>query len=107
MVLQNYVILEDGKPARLHFTDHTIERRVITDAKTLQPVARQTLVLHVDRLDGRAVEASLSTMAKGLADQFEPYLKDKAYRNYEVLITQRGDEFQRRWTVMFIPLAGR
>ncbi len=103
MVLQNTIILQDGVPARLHFTDHHIERRTITDPVTLQGAARNTLVMNVDRLDGRAVEAILTTMAEGLAGQLEPYLKDKGYRTYEVIITQRGESFRRRWTVQFIP----
>lgn len=107
MVLQNYVILEDGKPARLHFTDHTVEVRTITDSVSRQPEPRNTLVFKVDRLDGRAVAAKFSTMAEKLAAQFEPYLKDKVYRNYEIIITQNGEGFQRRWSVQFIPFAGR
>jgi hypothetical protein len=107
MVLQNNIILQDGVPARLHIVDHRIERRTITDPTTLGSVIRNTLVLNVDRLDGRAVEAVLSTMAEKLAGQFEPYLKDKSYRTYEVIITQRGEGFQRRWTVQFIPFVTR
>jgi hypothetical protein len=107
MVLQNNIILQDGVPARLHITDHRIERRTITDPTTLGSVIRNTLVLNVDRLDGRAVEAVLSTMAEKLALLFEPYLKDKSYRSYEVIITQKGEGFQRRWTVQFIPFATR
>mgnify|MGYP001564335257 CR=1 FL=1 len=103
MVLQNTVILQDGVPTRFHFSDHHIETRTITDAATQQGVRRNTLVLNVDRLDGRAVEAVLTTMAEGLAGKFEPYLKDKSYKNYKIIITQRGDGFLRKWTVQFIP----
>lgn len=107
MVLTNYVILEDGKPARLHFTDHVVEKRTITDPNTGRPGTRNVLVFNVDRLDGRAVDARYSTMAEKLAAQFEPYLKDKAYRSYEIIITQNGEGFQRRWSVQFIPFAAR
>ena len=107
MVLQNTIILQDGVPARLHFTDHHIERRTITDSATGQGVGKNTLVMNVDRLDGRLVEAVLTTMAEGLALELDPYLKDKSYRNYEVIITQRGDGFRRRWTVQFIPFVTR
>lgn len=105
MVLQNNLMLVNNKPSRLHFRDHRIERRTITDAVTLQPVARNALVFDVDRLDGAAVAAIFSTMAEKLAGMFEPYLTDKSYRNYEVIITQSGDGFLRRWSVQFIPLA--
>ncbi len=103
-VLQNTVLLENDKPARLHFTDHLIEPRTVTERATGRPIIRETLVMNVDRLDGHAVAAVLTTMASGLADQFEPYLKDKSYRNYEIIITQHGDGFLRKWTVQFIPL---
>lgn|SRR3990167_1736234 len=105
MVLQNTVILQNDTPTRLHITDHRIETRTITDTALGQPRVRQTLVLEVDRLDGSPVRAVLTTMAAGLADKFGPYLTEKAYRNYDVVITQRGDGFQRKWTVQFIPLA--
>ena len=107
MVLQNTIILQDGKPSRLHFVDHHIENRTITEELTGQGVRRNTLVMNVDRLDGAAVEAVLTTMAEGLAGQFEPYLKDKSYKNYEIIITQRGAGFQRKWSVQFIPLTTR
>jgi len=103
MVLQNHVILVNDVPARLHFTDHHIESRTITEPVTLQAAIRNTLVFNVDRLNGAPVQAVFSTMAEKLAGQFQPYLGDKSYRSYEVVITQRGDGYQRRWTVQFIP----
>lgn len=105
MVLQNTIILQDGVPARFHFTDHHIERRTITDPVTLGGAVRNTLVLNVDRLNGRAVEAVLTTMAEKLALQFGPYLTDKSYVNYEIIITQSGESFRRKWTVQFIPIS--
>ena len=104
MVLENYVILQDRVPARLHFTDHRIERRTITDPDTGRPGLRNVLVLEVDRLDGRPVAARLSTMASKLADQFAAYLPDKSYRNYDFIITQTGEGFLRRWIITVIPL---
>jgi len=107
MVLQNTIILQEGVPARLHFYNHHIEPRTITDATTQQGVIRNTLVMNVDRLDGRAVEAVLTTMAEGLAQQLGPYLPDKSYKNFEVIITQRGEGFRRRWSLQFIPFVTR
>ncbi len=106
-VLQNHVILENDIPARLHFRDHRLGPRTITDPTTGKPAIRNTLEFNADRLDGRSVESVLSTMADGLADKFEPYLGDKSYRNYEVIITQRGEGFTRKWTVLFIPMTTR
>jgi len=103
MVLENIVKLEDGIPAKLHFWDHRIERRTITDAATGAPTIRQVLVLEVDTLNDRAVAARLSTMASKLADKFSAYLPDKSYRNYDFVITQRGEDFRRSWSVKAIP----
>jgi hypothetical protein len=100
-------MLENDRPARLHFTDHVIEKRTITDPVSGRPGIRNVLVFTVDRLDGRAVDAKYSTMAEKLALQFQPYLSDKSYKNYEVIITQAGDGFQRRWSVQFIPFSTR
>lgn len=105
MVLQNYVILEDGIPAKLHFWDHTIERRTITDPTTGGPIIRNVLVLEVDTLNDRPCAARLSTMAEKLADKFSAYLPDKGYRGYDFVITQSGEGFRRTWSVKVIPRA--
>ncbi len=103
MVLQNHVILQNDVPARLHFTDHRIEKRTITDPTTGGPTIRNVLVMDVDRLNGASVFAIFTTMAEKLASKFAPYLADKSYVNYEIVITQRGEGYLRNWTVQFIP----
>lgn len=103
MVLQNIVILENNVPARFHFANHAIETRTITDPNTGRPGLRRVLVFDVDSLGGRPVVSKFSTMAEKLAGNFEPYLGDKSYVNYDFIITQLGDGFQRRWTVQVIP----
>lgn len=107
MVLQNNVILQNNIPARMHFTGHTISKRTITDPDRGTPALRNILEFDVDLLDGRPVMAKFSTMAEKLASQFGPYLNDKSYRNYDVIITQRGDGYTRQWTVQFIPRTSR
>ena len=102
-VLVNHVILENGIPTRLHFTDHRIEARTITEPVTGRPAIRQVLALIVDTLDGRPVSAEFSTMAEKLAGQFEPYLGDKSYRGYDFTITQFGEGFTRSWSVKVTP----
>lgn len=103
MVLQNNVILQNGIPTRLHFTDHRIEKRTITEPATGRQVLRSVLALDVDQLDGRPVVAILSTMAEKLAGQFAPYLTDKSYVNFNFTITQLGDGFTRTWSVKVTP----
>jgi len=103
MVLENYVILKPEVPARLHFTDHTIERRTTTDPRTGKPTSRNVLILEVDRLDGREVSAKYSIMAEKHAAQFGPYLSDKAYRSYDFIITKHGEGYLTSWSVAIIP----
>lgn len=103
MVLQNYVILQQGVPARLHFVNHTIEKRIITDPSTMLSKSINSLVFDVDRLNGQAVISKFSTISEKLAGQFAAYLSDKSYVNYEFMITQRGVGFQTAYTVATIP----
>lgn len=103
-VLVNHVILETGVPARLHFTDHRIERRTITDPVTGEGASRQVLVFNVDRLDGHTVAAQYSTMSDKHASQFEPYLAEKQYRDFEFTIVRSGEGFRTSYSVHVTPL---
>lgn len=103
MVLQNNIILQDGIPARMHFTDHHITPRTITDPSTGEPTVRNTLEFEVDRLDAMPVAARFSTMAEKLAGHFSPYLSDQRYRGFDFVITQTGEGYRRAWSVQSIP----
>ncbi len=103
MVLENYVTLQPGTPAQLHFTDHHIETRTITDPMTGQPSSRKVLIFDVDELNGRPVLARYSTMAEKHAGQFSPYLADKSYTKYNFTITVNGEGFRRSWSVQVTP----
>jgi len=104
MVLQNYIILQDGVPARLHFRDHLLMTKTITDPTSRQPASRNTLDFDVDRLDGRPVISKMSIMAEKFAGKFQPYLADKSYVDYDFIITVTGEGFRRNWTVQPIPI---
>lgn len=103
MVLQNYVILQPGIPSRVHFSDHVIEARTITDPITRGPATRNVLVFDVDSLEGKFVTAKYSVMAEKHANQFQPYLGDKSYRDYDFIITVNGEGFRRTWSLQVIP----
>jgi hypothetical protein len=103
MPLGNYVLLEQGVPERMHFSGHAIEVRTITDPQTGRPGTRNVLVMDVDRLNGNPTTAKFSTMAETLYRQFEPYLPNQVYRNYEFIVKQTGSGFQTRYTVDRIP----
>lgn len=105
-VLQNYVELIPDEATRLHFRDHALVRKTITDPTTLQPASRMTLVFDVDRVDGREVESKLSIMAEKFASHFEPYLEDKSYVNYDFIVTVTGEGFRRQFMVQPVPLRG-
>ena len=107
MPLGNYVILKPDTGERMHFVEHRIEPRTVTDNVTLRPKAVNVLVLSVDRLNGQAVAAQFSTMSETLYAKLEAYLAGNVYRNYEFIITQRGTGFQTRYTVEAIPLVTR
>lgn len=103
MPLGNIVILETGKPERMHFTDHAIEKRDITDPTTGQPGIRNVLVFDVDELNGQPVNAKYSTLAEKLYSRLEPYLVNKVYRNYDIVITKVGSGFRTTYNVNPLP----
>lgn len=98
-VLENYVMLETGIPTRLHFIDHQIETRQITDPQTGQGTTRKVLVFNVDTMDGHPVSAKYSIMAEKHASQFAPYLADKSYRNFEFTIVRTGEGFRTSYSI--------
>jgi len=103
MVLENYVILETGVPGRLHFFDHVIQARTITDPITGGPATRHVLIFEVDQFNGKEVAAKYSIMAEKHAGQFKPYLDDKSYRDYDFVITPVGEGFRRSWSLQVLP----
>jgi hypothetical protein len=102
-ILQNHIILQPGIPAQMHFSDHHIEYRDITDPLTQQTKRIQTLVFDVDELDGHPVTASYSTISVKHAQQFAPYLEDKSYKNFICTITKTGSGFMTDWIVNWKP----
>ena len=103
MPLGNIVMLKPDNPERMHFFDHRIETRTITDPVTRQPKLSNVLVMLVDRLDGAVVNAQFSTLAETLYAKLEPYLTGKLYQQYEFIVTQRGTGFTTKYTVENLP----
>jgi len=103
MVLENYVILQPGVPGRLHFSDHIIMKRTITDPITGGPTARNVLIFEVDEFNGKPATAKYSIMAEKHAGQFAAYLDDKSYRDYDFIITPVGEGFMRTWSLQVLP----
>lgn len=99
MTLMNHVILQSGVPAVMHFTNHVIEPRMITDPVSRLEKTVNALVFHVDQLNGQSVDAYYSTISDKHALFFDPYLKDQAYRDYLFTITRQGRGFSTDYTV--------
>ena len=99
MVLRNYVELEEGKPARLHFVEHDIIVKDVFDRDLGRVVPKNALVLQVDKLDGKPVAALLSVLAGGLADALQPWVAEHRYRAVDIIITKRGTGYQTRFSV--------
>lgn len=104
MTLDNWVRLEPGVRTRLHFKDHRISEREITDPywKTARTV--RSLLFLVDRQDGAPVDKTLSVTSERLASEFEPYLEGKAYTLYDWVLEKGPDKMTPPRIAQRIPL---
>ena len=107
MVLQNYVILQPGVPARLHFTSHQVRVKTITDPQTGRAKQVQALELTVDELNGRGVVSTYSTLSQKHAQDFAPYLPGEKYRDYDFIITLTGEGDRREYQLQPVPRSPR
>ena len=103
MVLQNYVILQPGVPARLHFTSHRIFAKTITDPGTGRPKPVNALEFQVDELNGQPVVSAYSTISQKHAQDFAPYLPGERYRDYDFILTVSGSGWQTEYQIQAIP----
>jgi hypothetical protein len=84
----NWVRLEPGKPVRLHFSDHNLAQRTITDPWFKGPKSVQSIVFRVDSVDGVAVDKVFSVISDKLRGDLQGYLPDKRYVNYDFVIVK-------------------
>ena len=105
MVLRNYVTLQPGVPARLHFVGGALVAKEITDPLTLRNKTVRALELDVDEVNGQPVVASFSVLSEKLAADFDPYLKDGRLKDYDFILTRTGQGYQTRYSVQRIPRA--
>jgi len=103
MVLRNFVELQEGVPAVMHFRDHWIERRNIVDPATRKEKGANVLVFEVDRLGGQEVSAQFSTLSEKLASTLAPLLEAKRYLNMTVIITKRGRGYATEYELQTTP----
>lgn len=103
MVLRNYVELQRGVPALMHFTSYIKTPREITDPKTNLLRTINILEFEVDRLNGQPVSTRYSITSEKHAADLEPDLAGERYRGYEYIITKVGVSFQTRYSLDKIP----
>lgn len=101
-LLANYIRLEPGIPARIHFTDHYYIDREIADRETGRPKQIRSLVLWVDEYQGQDDARTFSILSQKLEAHFEPFLKNKGYLPYDFIITEMGSGFFKDWNVQVI-----
>jgi len=75
-------MLTPGVLKSVHFTDHKIERRVITDPITRASRTVESLLFVVDEEDGRATSRTYSILSQKHASEFAGYLEGRKYRDY-------------------------
>ena len=98
-MLMNYIALAPGVPTRMHFTDDYYVEREIADRETGKPRRVRSLVFWVDELNGSPCARTFSVLSQKLAAHLEPFLPNKNYLHYDLIITALGDVFLRDWIV--------
>jgi hypothetical protein len=90
----------------MHFINHAIVVKRVTDKLTGLPSDKNSLVFSVDRLNGVEVLTTFSTLADTLAEQLMPYTEGRRYIGLEFTITKHGVGFQTRYSVEVKPFIG-
>lgn len=98
-MLRNFIVLEDGVSARMHFAAYTLVEKTITDPITRFPKTVRVLELLVDRLNGQVVSVPFSVTAEKLAAQLQPWIENRRLSEVDFLITARGSGFGRSYSV--------
>ena len=103
MVLQNFVTLQDGVPAVMHFTDVALVDKVIVDPQTLREKSITVQEWTVDTLNGQKVNAIYSVTSEKLALQLVPWSRNENYKDVFIIITRTGQGFRTEYEVRTAP----
>jgi len=87
---ENWVVLKPGVPTRLHFVDHVVMPRVITDPFFKVPREVVSWVFRVDREDGKPVDKIFSVLSDRLKGELAGYIEGKRYREYEFTLLKEA-----------------
>ena len=86
--ISNYVMLSPGVMVKLHFSDHRILKRTITDPVRGIPVERESLLFYVDKVNGGKVDVMYSILSQKHAAEFAGYLEGVRYKAYEFVVVK-------------------
>lgn len=102
--IENFVVLKPGIPVTLHFSDHAVVKRQITDPIRGVPVTRESLLFYVDEKDGTKVDRVYSILSQKHAAEFAGYLPGKKYVGYRFTIIKDAPGFVPPRIVRVTPL---
>lgn len=91
--ISNFVSLMPGVKVRLHFHDHRIDKRIITDPVRKVQVERESLIFYVDKIDGQPASKMYSILSQKHAAEFAGYLEGKRYTAYEFVVVKDAAGF--------------
>lgn len=80
--ISNFIVLAPGVSVKMHFDDHAVASRVITDPIFKRPKTVESLLFIVDELDGKPINKTYSILSQKHAAEFSGYLEGKKYRDY-------------------------
>ena len=103
MVLRNYIELQPGVPAAMHFASHTMETKDIRDPRTGMVKSLTTLVFLVDRLNGAGTGALFSVTSEKLAKKLEPLLAGERYKGLTITLVKLGTGYLTEYEVQVAP----
>lgn len=106
-MFQNYLALEVDKPTRIHIDDYHYIQRIIHDPVLGKDKPVWSHMFWLDRVDGEPAARTFSVLSEGLWQQLEPYVKRGTFREYEFVITKRGEGHQTKYEVEVFPSSGK
>jgi hypothetical protein len=76
----------------------------LTSPDTKERIVVPGLCLHVEELDGQAVDKRLNVVAKRLVSALRPYLEDGSYRRIRFTITKTAERPRSTFSIATEPL---
>jgi len=100
---ENWVILRPGERTTLHFYDHALVTKAITDPVTGRVKTVQSLTMYVDLQDDKKVSKMFSVISMKLAQAISAYIPERRYKEYLFLIEKPIEKFRPPYLVEVKP----